>query len=187
VQVGYGRTGDTFWAFEAEGVVPDIVCVAKAVGNGHPVGAVMCRREIADAFAATAPFFSSTGGGPVSCRIGVAVLDAIEQERLQENARRVGARLRSGFERLAAAHPLIGAVHGRGLYLGVDLVRDRESKEPAAAEAMAICERMRALGVIVQPTGDASNVLKVKPPLCIDDAGADHLLAALGQTLRDGW
>jgi 4-aminobutyrate aminotransferase-like enzyme len=187
VQVGYGRTGDSFWAFESEGVVPDIVCVAKAAGNGHPVGAVICRPEIAEAFDRTAPFFSSTGGGPVSCSIGLAVLDTLEREGLQENARRVGAHLRAGFERLAAEHPLIGAVHGRGLYLGVDLVRDRETKEPAVEEAARICERMRALGVIVQPTGDAYNVLKIKPPLCIDEPGADHLLHALERTLNEGW
>jgi 4-aminobutyrate aminotransferase-like enzyme len=186
VQVGYARTGDSFWAFEAEGVVPDVVCVAKAAGNGHPVGAVICRSEIAEAFNRVAPFFSSTGGGPVSCRIGVAVLDALEREGLQANARHIGARLRAGFERLAAEHPLIGAIHGRGLYLGVDLVTDRVTKEPAVAAAARICERMRELGVIVQPTGDAYNVLKIKPPLCIDEAGADHLLAALEQTLGEG-
>ena len=183
VQVGYGRTGDTFWAFTAEDVVPDIVCVAKATGNGHPVGAVICRHEIADAFDRVAPFFSSTGGGPVSCAIGLAVLDALEEEDLQGNARRVGARLRAGFEALAADHPLIGAVHGRGLYLGVDLVTDRAAKTPAPEAALAVCEHLRALGAIVQPTGDAFNVLKVKPPLCLDDAAADHLLAAVDRAL----
>jgi 4-aminobutyrate aminotransferase-like enzyme len=185
VQVGYARTGEDFWAFEHEGVVPDIVCVAKATGNGHPVGAVICRREIADAFDRAAPFFSSTGGGPVSCEIGLAVLDAIEQEELQANALRIGARLRAGFERLAAEHPLIGAVHGRGLYLGVDLVRDPVTREPAPEEAAWICERVRQLGAIVRPTGDAYNVLKIKPPLCIDEAAADHLLTALERALED--
>ncbi len=183
VQVGYGRTGESFWAFTPEGVVPDIVCVAKATGNGHPVGAVICRRAIADAFDAAAPFFSSTGGGPVSCAIGIAVLDALEGEGLQANARRVGARLRAGFEALAAEHELIGAVHGRGLYLGVDLVSDRAARTPAPEAALAVCERLRTLGVIMQPTGDAFNVLKVKPPLCIDDAAADHVLAALARAL----
>ena len=187
VQVGYARTGDTFWAFEHEGVLPDIVSVAKATGNGHPVGAVICTPEIADAFDRTAPFFSSTGGGPVSCAIGLAVLDTIEREGLQENARVVGARLKAGLEALAAAHPIIGAVHGRGLYLGVDLVRDPATRAPAPEEALAICERLRELGAIVQPTGDAYNVLKVKPPLCIDEAGADHLVAALERTLREGF
>ena len=185
VQVGYGRTGDTFWAFEHEGVVPDIVCVAKATGNGHPIGAVICRRDVADAFARTAPLFSSTGGGPVSCRIGIAVLDTLESEGLQANARRVGGRLKAALERVAEEHQAIGAVHGRGLYLGVDVVRDRSTKEPAPEQAGWICERMRELGVIVQPTGDAFNVLKVKPPLCLDDAAADHIVGALSQALEE--
>lgn len=186
VQVGYGRTGESFWAFEHEGVVPDVVCVAKATGNGHPVGAVICTREVADAFDRSAPFFSSTGGGPVSCRVGLAVLDALEAEGLQENARRVGGRLKAGLERLGATHDVIGAVHGRGLYLGVDVVSDRASKEPAPAIAARICERMRELGVIVQPTGDAANVLKVKPPLCLDADAADRIVAALARTLEEG-
>ena len=186
VQVGYGRTGDDFWAFAHEGVLPDIVCVAKATGNGHPVGAVVCSPEVAEAFDRAAPFFSSTGGGPVSCAIGLAVLDVIEAEGLQANARAVGGRLKAGLERLAAEHPVIGAVHGRGLYLGVDVVRPG-TREPAPGDAMAICERLLDLGAVVQPTGDAYNVLKVKPPLCIDDAGAGHLLAALERTLREGW
>ncbi len=186
VQVGYGRTGESFWAFEHEGVVPDIVCVAKATGNGHPVGAVICTREVAEAFDRTAPFFSSTGGGPVSCRVGLAVLDALEEEGLQANAVEVGGGLKAGLERLGEEHDAIGAVHGRGLYLGVDVVRDRVTKEPAPELAAAICERMRELGVIVQPTGDAANVLKVKPPLCLDAAGADHIVAALAQALAEG-
>jgi 4-aminobutyrate aminotransferase-like enzyme len=185
VQVGYGRTGDDFWAFAHEDVVPDVVCVAKATGNGHPVGAVICTPEIADAFDRAAPFFSSTGGGPVSCAIGLAVLDVLEREGLQANAREVGGRLMAGLDELAARHPEIGAVHGRGLYLGVDIVRPG-TRDPDPGTAMAICERLLALGAVVQPTGDAYNVLKVKPPLCIDDAGAGHLLAALERTLREG-
>jgi 4-aminobutyrate aminotransferase-like enzyme/Ser/Thr protein kinase RdoA (MazF antagonist) len=186
VQVGYGRTGEDFWAFEHEDVLPDVVCVAKATGNGHPVGAVICSAEIADAFDRTAPFFSSTGGGPVSCAIGLAVLDVLEGEGLQENARVVGARLKADLEALAADHPVIGAVHGRGLYLGVDVVRPG-TRDPAPDDAMAICERLLDLGAVVQPTGDAYNVLKVKPPLCIDAAGAAHLVAALERTLREGY
>lgn len=186
VQVGYGRTGESFWAFEHEGVVPDLVCVAKATGNGHPVGAVICAREVADAFDRIAPFFSSTGGGPVSCRVGLAVLDVLEAEGLQANAKCVGGRLKAGLEQLAEDHDVIGAVHGRGLYLGVDIVRDRTTKEPAPEIAAEICERMRELGVIVQPTGDAANVLKVKPPLCLDAAAADHIVGALAETLCDG-
>jgi 4-aminobutyrate aminotransferase-like enzyme/Ser/Thr protein kinase RdoA (MazF antagonist) len=185
VQVGYARTGSDFWAFEHEGVVPDIVATAKATGNGHPIGVVACRAEIAEAFGRRASFFSSTGGGPVSCRVGIAVLDAIRDEGLQERAATVGAHLKAGLERLAEHHPAIAAVNGRGLYLGVDIVADRATKEPAPAETAAICERLRGLGVIVQPTGDHYNFLKVKPPMCIGTDEADHFVAMLDRVLGE--
>ncbi|MDX6590954.1 MAG: hypothetical protein QOJ13_150 [Gaiellales bacterium] len=187
VQVGYGRLGHWFWAFEGQGVVPDIVTVAKATGNGHPLGAVITTREIADAFGDRHSFFSSVGGSPVSCEIGIAVLDTIRDERLQQNARDVGARLRAGLEELAERHALIGAVHGTGLYLGAELVRDHGTLEPATEEAYAICERLRELGVIDQPTADHENVLKVKPPLCISAEDADAFVARLDRVLTEGW
>jgi 4-aminobutyrate aminotransferase-like enzyme len=185
IQVGYGRTGESFWAFEHERVTPDIVAVAKATGNGHPLGAVICRAEIADALGRRAAFFSSTGGGPVSCEVGLAVLDAIADEGLQDNAARVGDELKRSLTALAGDHQLIGAVHGRGLYQGVDLVIDRDTREPAVEQARWICERMRELGVIVQPTGDHGNVLKVKPPLCITESDADLFVIALDRALRE--
>jgi 4-aminobutyrate aminotransferase-like enzyme/Ser/Thr protein kinase RdoA (MazF antagonist) len=185
VQVGMGRTGDHFWAFEHEGVVPDIVFTAKATGNGHPLGVVVCRAEIADRFDGRTAYFSSTGGGPVSCEIGLAVLDVIRDEGLQRNAHEVGGYLKARLGALVDRHPLIGAIHGRGLYLGVDLVRDRATKEPATDEAAMVSERLRELGVIMQPTGDALNVLKVKPPLCIDRAAADYFVSALDTVLDD--
>lgn len=188
VQTGYSRLGHHQWAFEQQGVVPDIVSVAKAAGNGMAVGAVVTTRAIAEAFRAEGSFFSSVGGSPVACAAGIAVLEAIDREGLQANAREVGDDLKAGLEGVAAAHPeIVGAVHGMGLYLGVELVRDPETLEPADAEAMAICERMLDLGVLVQPTGDGNNVLKVKPPLCLDRAGADLVVAALARTLREGW
>jgi len=187
VQVGYGRLGQWFWAFQQQGAVPDIVTMAKSTGNGQPLGAVVTTREVAEAFHRNAGFFSSVGGSPLSCRIGIAVLDAIRDERLVENAAAVGARLKGSLERLAERHALIGAVHGAGLYLGVELVRDRDAKTPAKQEAYAICERMRELGVIVQPTGDHENVLKVKPPLCIDAADADLFATTLDRVLSEGW
>jgi 4-aminobutyrate aminotransferase-like enzyme len=185
IQVGYGRTGESFWAFEHERVTPDIVAVAKATGNGHPLGAVICRAEIADALGRRAAFFSSTGGGPVSCEIGLAVLDAIADEGLQDNAAYVGEALKRSLTALADDHQLIGAVHGRGLYLGVDLVLDRDTRAPAVAQARWICERMRELGVIVQPTGDHGNVLKVKPPLCITEADGELFVVALDRALGE--
>jgi 4-aminobutyrate aminotransferase-like enzyme len=187
VQVGYGRLGSWFWAFEQQGVVPDVVTIAKATGNGHPVAAVLTTRAIAEAFGRYGSFFASVGGGPVSCEIGLAVLDALEAEGLQENARRVGRRLRAGLDALVERHPLVGAAHGVGLYLGLELVRDRATKEPATAAAAAICERALELGLIVQPTGDHANVLKIKPPLVVGDADADFLVATLDRIHHEGW
>jgi 4-aminobutyrate aminotransferase-like enzyme len=187
VQVGYGRLGDYFWGFEQQGVVPDIVTMAKCTGNGIPVGAVVTTRAIADQLLAEGSFFSSMGGSPVGCAAALATLDTLESEGLQANAARIGRRITTGVEALAAEHPIIGTVHGLGLYRGIELVRDRETLEPASEEAVAICERMRELGIIVQPTADNNNVLKIKPPLCIDEAAADQFVEALGTTLRDGW
>jgi 4-aminobutyrate aminotransferase-like enzyme len=187
VQVGYGRLGEWFWAFQQQDVVPDIVTIAKCTGNGHPVGAVITSAEIAAAFHRNASFFSSVGGSPLSCEIGIAVLDAIRDERLQQNALDVGTRLRGRLEQLMERHPLLGAVHGSGLYLGAELVCDRAAGTPASAEAYAVCERMRELGVIVQPTGDHENVLKIKPPLCTPAADADLFVETLDRVLGEGW
>ncbi|MGI5440923.1 aminotransferase [Streptomyces shenzhenensis] len=187
VQVGYGRLGSHFWGFEQQGVVPDIVTVAKAMGNGHPLGAVITRREIADAYRTQGYFFSSAGGSPVSSVVGLAVLDALRDEELQANARDVGRHLKDRLLELAERHPLIGAVHGSGLYLGVEFVRDRTTLEPAREETAAICERLRELGVIVQPTSDRQCVLKIKPPLCLSRKSADLFVAALDDVLTHGW
>jgi 4-aminobutyrate aminotransferase-like enzyme/Ser/Thr protein kinase RdoA (MazF antagonist) len=187
IQVGYGRLGRRFWGFQEQGVVPDMITSAKSMGNGHPLGAVITRREIAEAFAAEGSFFSSTGGNPVSCRVGLAVLDVIADEGLQANARAVGDHLRTRLRDLAARHPLIGAVHGMGLYAGVELVLSRAGREPATGAANAICERLRERGIVVQPTGDRLNILKIKPPLCITDESADFFVDQLDVVLRTGW
>ncbi|MDX3830556.1 aminotransferase class III-fold pyridoxal phosphate-dependent enzyme, partial [Streptomyces scabiei] len=185
IQVGMGRTGPAFWAFEGQGATPDIVAAAKATGNGHPLGVVACRAEIAAEFGRRAGFFSSTGGGPVSCRIGTAVLDVLRDERLPENARTVGAYLGGELNTLAARFPEIGAVYGEGLYRGVDIVVPGGDKEPAPAAATQICERMLELGVVIQPTGVELNVLKIKPPLCFDTPAADYFLARFTQVLDE--
>lgn len=187
VQVGYGRLGHWFWGFEQQGVVPDIVSVAKSTGNGYPLGAVITSRAVAEAFRSQGYFFSSTGGSPLSCAIGLTVFDVLRSEDLQGNAVRVGGHLKSRLEALADKHPIIGTVHGVGLYLGVEMVRDRETLEPATQETKAICERMLDLGVIIQPTGDHSNILKTKPPLCIDAESADFYVDALDRVLTEGW
>ncbi|MGJ0390500.1 aminotransferase [Microbacterium sp. CGR1] len=187
VQVGFGRMGSSFWGFEQSGVVPDIVTIAKPMGNGFPIGGVITSRRIADALSDQGQFFSSAGGSTLSCRVGLAVLDAMVEDDLQRNALEVGAHLAESLRALAHRHPLVGPVHGEGLYLGVELVRDRESMEPADAEAAAICERMRELGVIVLTTSERSNVLKIKPPLCLTVESADHVVAMLDRVLSEGW
>lgn len=187
VQVGYGRLGEWFWGFEQQRVVPDIVSMAKSVGNGYPLGAVVTSREIAEAFRTQGYFFSSTGGSPLSCAIGMTVLDVLDDEGLQGNAARVGAHLKSRLQELATRHPIIGTVHGAGLYLGVEMIRDPQTLEPATEETALICDRMLELGVIIQPTGDHQNILKTKPPLCIDVEAADFYAAALDRVLTEGW
>ena len=185
VQVGYGRLGRHFWGVEQQGAVPDIISVAKAMGNGFPLGAVITRREIAEALSREGNFFSSAGGSPVSCAAGLAVLDVIRDEELQRNAADVGDHLVARLEELADRHPIIGAVHGMGLYLGIELVRSRESLEPATEETAAVCERLLDYGVIMQATSERQNVLKVKPPLCLSIASADFFVDALDRVLSE--
>jgi 4-aminobutyrate aminotransferase-like enzyme len=187
VQVGYGRLGEWFWGFDQQQVVPDIVSIAKSTGNGYPLGAVITSRAIAEAFSSQGYFFSSTGGSPLSCAIGLTVLDVLRDEDLQGNAARVGAHLKAELTALREKHPIIGTVHGMGLYLGVEMIRDQQTLEPATEETAAICDRMLELGVVIQPTGDRQNILKTKPPLCLDMAGADFYVATLDRVLTEGW
>lgn len=187
VQVGYGRLGHHFWGFEEQGVTPDIITVAKGMGNGHPLGAVITTKAIADALEKEGYFFSSAGGSPVSSLVGMTVLDIMRDEGLQENARIVGDHLKQRLQALGQRFPLVGAVHGMGLYLGLEFVRDRETLAPATGETAAICDRLLQLGVIMQPTGDYLNVLKIKPPLCLSRESADFFADMLERVLSEGW
>jgi len=187
VQVGYGRLGEWFWGFMQQNAVPDIISIAKSTGNGYPLGAVITSRAVADGFRSQGYFFSSTGGSPLSCAIGMTVLDVLRDEGLQNNAARVGAHLKARLQALQEKHAIIGTVHGIGLYLGVEMIRNPETLEPATEETSAICDRMLELGVIIQPTGDHQNILKTKPPLCIDIEGADFYVDALDRVLTEGW
>ena len=187
VQVGYGRLGEWFWGFMQQDAVPDIVSIAKSTGNGYPLGAVITSRAVADGFGSQGYFFSSTGGSPLSCAIGMTVLDVLRDEGLQANAARVGAYLKARLQALQDKHPIIGTVHGIGLYLGVEMIRDTETLEPAPEETSAICDRMLELGVIIQPTGEHMNILKTKPPLCIDIEAADFYVDTLDRVLTEGW
>ncbi|MEP6843355.1 MAG: aminotransferase [Pseudolysinimonas sp.] len=184
IQVGYGRLGDYFWGSDQQRVTPDIITIAKAMGNGHPLGAVITRRDIAEKFKEEGSMFSSAGGSPVSCVVGLAVLDILEEEGLQENARTVGNRLKAKLVELMNRYDVIGAVHGMGLYLGVELVRGGGSLEPASRAAVEICDDLLQQGCIVQPTGDHKNVLKIKPPMNITAESVDFFVEALDRILR---
>jgi 4-aminobutyrate aminotransferase-like enzyme/Ser/Thr protein kinase RdoA (MazF antagonist) len=185
VQTGLGRVGEAFWAFQLQAAVPDIVTIGKPFGNGHPLGAVVTTREIAYAFANGMEYFNTFGGNPVSCAIGLAVLDVIDDEGLQENARAVGGQLLRGLQALMARHPLIGDVRGRGLFLGFELVMDRESRSPAAEAALRLVNRARDKGVLLSTDGPDRNVIKIKPPLCFGRDDADRLLAVLDDVLSE--
>jgi 4-aminobutyrate aminotransferase-like enzyme len=187
VQVGFGRAGSHFWAFETQGVVPDIVTMGKPIGNGHPLGAVVTTREIARAFANGMEYFNTYGGNPVSCAIGLAVLDVVRDEGLQARALEVGQVLVNGLRALMPRHRLIGDVRGLGLFVGIELVRDRETREPAGTEAGLVANRMRDRGVLVSTDGPFHNVLKIKPPLCFTARDADRLVSTLDGILGEDY
>ncbi|MEO8479220.1 MAG: aminotransferase class III-fold pyridoxal phosphate-dependent enzyme [Gemmatimonadota bacterium] len=184
VQTGFGRAGSHFWAHELQDVVPDIVTIGKPIGNGHPMAAVITTPAIAKAFTNGMEFFSSFGGNPVSAAVGMAVLDVIEQEELQQHALDTGEYLIGRLRQLAERHPLIGDVRGAGLFVGVDLVSDRESRMPATAEAGRVINAMREAGVLLSTDGPADNVLKIKPPMVFGRAEADLLVGTLDLVLE---
>jgi 4-aminobutyrate aminotransferase-like enzyme/Ser/Thr protein kinase RdoA (MazF antagonist) len=183
VQVGLGRVGSHWWAFEGHGAVPDIVTLGKPLGNGHPLGAVVTTREIAEAFDNGMEYFNSFGGNPVSMAVGLAVMDVVEEEGLRERAASVGARLAEGLQGLARRYPQIGDVRGAGMFLGVELVRDRGTLEPATRETAALVEAALGDGILLAAEGPHGNVLKVKPPLVFGEEEAELLLGALDRHL----
>ncbi|HUF25927.1 MAG TPA: aminotransferase class III-fold pyridoxal phosphate-dependent enzyme [Gemmatimonadaceae bacterium] len=185
VQTGLGRIGTHYWAFEAHGVVPDIVVMGKPLGNGHPLAAVVTAPRIADSFAGGMEFFSTFGGNTVSCAVGLAVLDVVAEEGLQAHALRVGTHLLDGLRSLAGRHPVIGDVRGSGFFLGVELVRDRDTLVPAPREAAYVVNRMRQEGILLGTDGPDRNVLKIRPPMPFDDADAEHLLEIMGRILEE--
>jgi 4-aminobutyrate aminotransferase-like enzyme len=185
VQVGFGRVGSHFWAFETQNVVPDIVTLGKPIGNGHPLAAVITTAEIADAFANGMEYFNTFGGNPVSCAIGMAVLDVIENEGLQQNAERAGRRLLEGMRGLQAKYPIIGDVRGLGLYVGIELVTSRETLDPAAKHADYVINRLRQHGILISTDGPLENVLKLKPPLVFSEQNAAEVVAALDKVLGE--
>jgi 4-aminobutyrate aminotransferase-like enzyme/Ser/Thr protein kinase RdoA (MazF antagonist) len=179
VQVGFGRVGSHFWGFDSEDAVADIVTMGKPFGNGHPLGCVVTTREVARAFQTGMEYFNTFGGNPVSCAAGLAVLDVLEDERLQENARAMGELLLDGLRSLQSRRPILGDVRGRGLFLGFEMVKDPETLEPAASEASALVNRMKEEGVLLSTDGPLHNVIKIKPPLVFTAANADFFLTRL--------
>ncbi len=185
VQVGFGRVGTHFWGFETQDVVPDIVTMGKPIGNGHPLAAVVTTPEIADSFNNGMEYFNTFGGNPVSCAIGMAVLDVIADEQLQANALGVGNHLMAGLRNLMQEHSLIGDVRGLGLFVGIELVLDRETLAPAPAQASYIANRMRERGILLSTDGPFHNVLKIKPPMVFTEANADFLVEMLDGILAE--
>lgn len=184
VQTGFGRTGSHFWGFESHGVVPDIVTMAKSIGNGAPLAAVVTRREIAQKLAEKV-HFNTYGGNPVSCAMGKAVLEVIDREKLQQNAHDVGGYLIERLRGLQEKQPLIGDVRGKGFMVGVDLVRDRETKEPASEACVRVIQRSRELGLLLGKGGLRGNVIRLKPPLCLTRADVDFIVEVLEVALRE--
>ena len=182
VQTGFGRTGETYWGFESQGVLPDIVTMAKGIGNGVPLAAVVTTPTIAKSLSERI-HFNTFGGNPVVCAQGRAVLQVIDREKLQQNAQEVGNHLIGGFSELAKKHDLIGDVRGKGLMLGVELVKDRKTKEPAKEECARVHELTRDLGLLVGKGGLYGNTLRIKPPLCITKADADFMIDVLDSAL----
>ncbi len=184
VQTGYGRIGSHFYAFQAQNVVPDIVVLGKPIGNGHPIGALITSAEIADSFGNGMEFFSTFGGNTVSCAIGMAVLDVVEEEGLQAQAHRVGQRMLDRMTPFVDRYEIVGDVRGAGLFLGIELVRDRQTLEPAASEAAFISNRLREMGILIGVDGPLHNVLKIRPPMPFDEANADLLVDILEGVLQ---
>ena len=185
VQTGFGRLGTNFWAFEAHGVVPDILVLGKPIANGYPMGAVVTTPEIAASFDNGMEFFSTFGGSTAACAAGLATLRTTVGEDLQAHALDVGQHLLEGLRTLQGRHDLIGDVRGSGLFLGVELVIDRVSRHPATAETAAVVRRMRELGVLIGSDGPDHNVLKLRGPMPLTCRDADTLVAALDRVLLE--
>ena len=184
VQVGFGRIGSHMWAFEEHGVVPDIVVMGKPIGNGHPMAAVFTTKDIAASFKEM-EFFSTFGGNPVSCAIGMAVLDVIENDNLIEKSKLMGDLFIEGLTELKKRHKLIGDVRGKGLFLGIELVKDHSSLEPASKEAELLVEGMLSRNILLSIDGPRKNVIKIKPPMVISKNDVDRTIKSLNEVLKD--
>ncbi|MDW3190776.1 MAG: aminotransferase class III-fold pyridoxal phosphate-dependent enzyme [Cytophagales bacterium] len=183
VQTGFGRVGDQFWGFEQQGVVPDLVILGKPMGNGHPIGAVVTTDEVAASFEQGVEFFSSFGGNPVSCVIGQAVLDVIENEGLQHHARTVGDYYQQQLRELSKTHPCIGDVRGSGLFIGIDIVKPGTTGTDRAL-ASHIKNFLRSNHILISTDGPDDSVLKTKPPMCFNRANVDQVVDHIDQAIK---
>jgi alanine-glyoxylate transaminase / (R)-3-amino-2-methylpropionate-pyruvate transaminase len=184
VQTGFGRTGTHYWGFETQGVIPDIVTMAKGIGNGAPLAAVVTTPEIA-ATLSQRTHFNTFGGNPVSCAIGKAVLEVIEREKLQQNCLEMGQALIAGFRTLMDKYEIIGDIRGLGLMTGIELVKDRNTKEPASEETLYVFERAKDLGLLIGKGGFNGNVLRIKPPMCINMDDVRFIIDVLDQAFGE--
>ena len=184
VQVGFGRLGSKMWAFEEHGVIPDIVVMGKPIGNGHPMAAVFTTKEIADSFKGM-EFFSTFGGNPVSCAIGMAVMDVIEEKNLIENSKLMGELFIDGLTKLKNRYEIIGDIRGKGLFLGIELVKNRSSLEPAPKEAKMLVEGMLSKNILLSIDGPRKNVIKIKPPMVISKEDVDRTIKSLNEVFSD--
>lgn len=186
VQVGFGRVGKKFWAFELHDVEPDMITIGKPMGNGHPVSAVVCTKEISDAFAATTvPYFNTFGGNPVSCAVANSVMDVIEEENLQSQADELGTYWVGELEKMKERHRLIGDVRGCGFFIGIEISQDSHTKTPATIEAKAVAFRLRQQRILISRDGPDNNVLKIKPPMCLKRSDIDYFNEQLDKVLLD--
>jgi 4-aminobutyrate aminotransferase-like enzyme len=183
VQVGCGRVGSAFWGFQLHNVIPDIVTIGKPIGNGHPLAAVVCTKEVAEAFANGMEYFNTFGGNPVSCAIGHEVLRVIKDEKLQENALEVGQYLKKKLEELRIEFPIIGDIRGQGLFLGIELVD--EHNNPETNKASYLANRMKDFGILMSTDGKDNNVLKIKPPMVFSIQNADELINRIVTVLKE--
>jgi len=184
VQAGFGRTGTHYWGFETQGIIPDIVTMAKGIGNGCPLAAVVTTPKIA-ATVAQRTHFNTFGGNPVVCAQGRAVLEIIDREKLQENSLKIGNQILAGLNKLKEKHNLIGDVRGKGLMLGIELVKDRQSKDPAKEECAQILETCKDMGLLLGKGGLWGQTIRFSPPMCVNEQDADFLLEVLDRALSE--
>jgi 4-aminobutyrate aminotransferase-like enzyme len=185
VQPGFGRTGDAMWGFQRHGVVPDLVIMGKPMGNGLPIAGLIAKPEVLEDFALRARYFNTFGGNPVCCAAGLAVLEVMENEQLMQNAKSVGSYMKQGLAELASQYASIGQVRGAGFFIGVDLVRNQESHEPAPDFAIRLVNGLRKRFILIGASGPEGHVLKIRPPLPFSRQNAEHFLSAMEDALRE--